>query len=280
MTPKRDAMNKVLRNAILTGVIGVCTWSGFGCKVEIEPLTYYKGTAYSKEVPWSSGQALRIYNVNGDLKVMAGGTDKVVVTVQPFTRADDDVSAKKEMEQKEALEVSAADASNPVRILASTSGASVYTGYDLVVLIPSSFDSALQVEQKNGSLTVESAANASSADVTIKNGPLSAVLNDADINVYSGNADVQVWVSGNAGGTVSTDNGTIDFHIPSSANANVSGWAKDGGHLTVEPAVPSTWKENAASETAKTWQCNNGSTKTYAATASGTSLADVIIHAD
>lgn len=267
-------MSTILRYPFVIAAIALPALAATGCRVEAETLDRFNGTPQERDVDWVSGQPITIRNQNGDIRVKVEGSAVHVYAV-PFTRAADEAEAKSDIESRLSLNTTT-DANGNILIDGIKTG-DVYTGWDLVVSIPSAFDAALTVDNNNGGTDVEGVGNAASAAIIQNNGSVEAYLGNAAINVTSDNGSIELSVAGGGSGSVATGNGSITFGITSSANAQITAAALDGGGVFVDGDVlPAGWQESVASESAKSYTLNSGG-GTYDLQASGTSLADVVI---
>ncbi len=113
-------------------------------------LKRFKGEPQVKSVPWSAGESVEVQGVHGDIVVLEGTGNEVVVTFEPFSyRAHDSGdAARQEMSENLVLSV---EMDAGVSIVTARDGGNDGLGARIVVALPPSFDGHLSVENAGAS---------------------------------------------------------------------------------------------------------------------------------
>ena len=252
-----------------------------GC-IRFESLKKFVGTSETKQVGWNDGGKLRIESRNGRVTVKAGSGDTFDVEFTPFSwrghsKKDQAIA---EIENK-LNKVADGDGSGGALVKTSRkSGSSSGLGADIVVTLPAGFNGAIEIEQDNGFIDVQSVGSATSLNVENTgagdceiNGNstvTSTTVNcDFDIEVYNvadsvnvhakGLGDVTVSIaSANAGGgNITADKGDVALTMPASGTYSVQATANAEGTVN-EGSVPSGCMTQEAAANSKTVSCGAG----------------------
>ncbi|MGE0324618.1 MAG: hypothetical protein AB7K71_08095 [Polyangiaceae bacterium] len=245
------------------------------------------------EVNYQAGASLDVKTVNGDITIVNGSTDTVVVETTPRVGKAHDTPEEEFTAALEALndqtEVSG-DASGNAVVRAPGGGVD---SVSVVVKLPPGFNGTIKLNQGNGTTEVKGVAGATALDIFSDNGScdiraatsvVSTTVNcdngstsvtglANDVNITAGNGDLFVEVAspGGNGGTIFADNGDIELAVPASGNFSVQASATN----SVDMGNPSTCTINEAASNSKTLTCNQGGAN-YVVTADGPG-ADILV---
>jgi hypothetical protein len=258
-------MNCTLRTACLLLATTFAAVPLVGCKVTIEPLVRYEGSAVEQSVPYTAGKAIHIIGDNGQIEVVPGNSDQVVVTFSPFTM-DEDGEAGEERAKSEITERLTLSATDGTEILIEADkgdGSSSYLGADIQVALPTTFNGGFEVDQGNGEVDVNLTGTTPTSTDVLNDGAGGVKVIGArgklDVTNHAGDVEVDVASWGAAGENGILDLGTADliFTIPSDANGTLSVTANDGNGLITETGIPATWA-SAGEGGAKSYTMNAG----------------------
>jgi hypothetical protein len=253
-------MNRTACLLLATSLVAPLT----GCVVraEVEPLVRYEGTPASQSVPYNSGLPVRIISTNGNVEVVRGGATDVEVTFSPFTLGEEgaEEAAKREMENPDLLNLSIGGAGFIEIAVAKGEGASSGLGADILVRLPSVFDSDFEVQQNNGGTDVDlSGTSASSTTIASNNGSidLSGARGNLSVATENGSADVDVDTWGAQDGFV-TASSDIQFAVPSDVNGTIQATVDPDFGQVIDPSpLPATWV-TAGESPAKSYTMGTG----------------------
>lgn len=221
-----------------------------GNSVTLKPATRYNGTPETETAAWSSGQAISVFNDNGNVIIRADASaTEVSVTGKPFAFHSEKEKAKEIIEQKLNLKV---ENENGEIIVAATMGGSGSYGYDLEVHIPAGFDGALDVQQQNGNVELASVGQSKATRVNSNNGSVKAtgatLTGRVELTTRLGAIEANLLPTGNEESRVRSDSGSVSVGIAEGAHLTIHAFAERGA-LTFPETWPVSGEENNRSFT-------------------------------
>lgn len=214
-------------------------------KIILEPAKRFNGTPETGSQAWTSGQAIVVFNDNGQTKIVADSSaSEVSVVGKPFAFDAEEEDAKKTIEEK--LNLKVATENGEIVVAATMAGSGSY-GYDLEVRIPSNFDGALDVQQGNGDVELVSVGNSVATRVNSNNGDVTVssvtLTGRIELTTRLGDITANIQPTGSEKSVVRTDMGDVSIGIPDGANLTIHAFTEDG-----IVTYPQSWSANANEE--------------------------------
>lgn len=244
--------------ALLTTASACKVTTEDGNKITLTPLTRYNGTPETETAAWASGQAISIFNDNGQIVVHSdAAANEVRVVGKPFAFDDNKEGAQKTIENKLNLVLNEEDGG---LVAAATMAGSGSYGYDLEVHLPAAFDGWLDVQQQNGSVELKGVGQSQGTRVNSNNGSIKAttvtLTNKIELTTRLGDIDANILPTGTDKSLVRSDFGDLDIGIPSGANLTIHAFSEGDGVVTYPESWAANGEENNVSIT-----LGNGSTE-------------------
>lgn len=211
-------------------------------KLILEPATRYNGTPETETAAWASGQAISIFNDNGNVVVRADASaTEVSVTGKPFAFHSEKEKAKETIENK--LNLKVANENGEIIVAATMAGSGSY-GYDLEVHIPATFDGFLDVQQQNGSVELFGVGQSKATRVNSNNGSIKAtsttLTNRIELTTRLGDIDANILPTGSEKSFVRSEMGDLSIGIPATgASLTIHAFSEDG-----EVTYPEGWPKS------------------------------------
>lgn len=236
--------------------------------IQVKTLKRFEGSLETKEAYWSSGGAVTIDGVNGDIQVKSGVAGKVVAKFQRFVfRAYDTPEATivEELGKLTATvqgDVGGVGSGSSLVKSSREGGAASTLGADLIVELPPEFDGVLKVLQNNGQTAVYFVGEARGIEVVSDNGgcEVSGGTAATSIVVACDNGGVAAKVGAvpaGASGSFASGNGDLDLEISQSSKFSIQATASGVVDTT---AAPSGCTVQEAAPNSKTVSCNGATT--------------------
>lgn len=297
---------KTLNSILAFAALGAALLSTTGCKVAAKSASKFVGTPVTKTVDYQKGGELTIDGVYGDIAVSSGAAaGKVEVTFQPFAYEgyDDEDKAVRAMNEGLVLNV---DLTGGVHVTASRNSSGNGLGSGISVKLPAEFDGKISVhnrgegalnefdssvdwvgaapsvsiinDQDLGSCRVKGAPTVTSTTVTCGEIEVTNVSDNVNLTQKGLGTDASIvltlaGISATAtGGSVTTNDGSIDATFPATGTYAIEAWAKpSNGVVSGTPPASCTTQETSAGS--KTFTCG-GATPLYKLTAGEDSVGD------